>query len=327
MNRPRKHNKDLPRNVYLRHGAYFHVRKGKWTRLGKDFKSAMTEYAKLRDEAKGGVPDLIDVALPHILRNAAANTSKGYRLSARKLKTVFAEFAPEDVKPKHVAAMKLKWAHTPNLTNRHLTVLRLVFQFAVENQLVDSNPVTGIKPYRTAKRGRLISLPEYTAIYRQAGPRLQVIMDLLIRTGQRINDVLKIRRADLTDDGIRFQAQKTGGKGTVPWTPELRAITDRAKTLDGNIRSLTLLHDRTGKAPTYWTVRDQWVRARTAAGVSDARIHDLRAMAATWAKKQGFNPTTLLFHSSPSQTERYLRDKEEAVAEGPSFDHLLDKSR
>lgn len=327
MNRPRKHNKDLPQNVYLRHGAYYHVRRGKWTRIGKDFKSAMTQYAKIHDEPKGGMADLIDVALPHILRNAAPNTAKNYRLSARKLKKALAEFAPEQVKGKHVAALKLAWAKTPNLANRHLTVLRLVFAFAVENQLIDSSPVTGIKPYKEAKRDRLLSLAEYTAIYRAAGPRLQVIMDLCIRTGQRINDVLKIRRADLTEEGIRFRAQKTGGKGVVPWTPELKAIVERAKTLDGNIRSLTLLHDRSGKAPTYWAIREQWVRARTAAGVPDARLHDLRAVAATWAKKQGKNPTTLLFHSSPAQTERYLRDKEEPIAEGPSFDHLLDKVR
>lgn len=327
MNRPRKHHKELPRNVYLRHGAYYYVRQGKWIPIGKDLRSAMAEYGKILDEPKGGMADLIDVALPHILRNAAPNTAKGYRLSARRLKKALAEFTPEEVKAKHVAALKLSWVSTPNLANRHLTVLRLVFNFAVENQLIDGSPVTGIKPYREAKRSRLLSLEEYTAIYRQAGPRLQVIMDLCIRTGQRINDVLKIRRSDLTDEGIRFRAQKTGGKGIVPWTPELKAITDRAKTLDRNIRSLTLLHDRTGKAPTYWTVRDQWVRARTAAGVSDARIHDLRAVAATWAKKQGKNPTTLLFHSSPAQTERYLRDKEEPIAEGPSFDHLLDKSR
>jgi len=30
-------------------------------------------------------------------------------------------------------------------------------------------------------------------------------------------------------------------------------------------------------------------------------------------------------HASDSQTDRYLRDKEEPTAQGPSFDHLMDK--
>lgn len=326
MNRPRKHNKELPRNVYFRHGAYYYVRKGKWFPLGKDFRAAMTEYGKIAAEPKSGMADLIDTAMPHILREAAPNTVKSYLQAARRLKKAFAEFTPEEVKGKHIAALKLRWGSTPIMANRRLTVLRLVFSFAVENQLLDSNPMIGIKPYPPRKRTRLISLEEYAAIYRQAGPRLKVIMDLCIRTGQRISDVLKIRRADLIEEGIRFKTQKTGSKGIVPWTSELRAIVERAKTLNGNIRSLTLLHDRTGKAPSYGTVREQWVKARTAAGIPDARIHDLRAVAATWAKKQGKNPTTLLFHASPAQTERYLRDKEEPIAEGPSFDGLLDKA-
>ena len=101
-------------------------------------------------------------------------------------------------------------------------------------------------------------------------------------------------------------------------------MVERAKKLHGNIRALTLLHNRRGKAPDYSTVKIQWDKARAAAGVEDAQLRDLRAFAATWAKKQGKNPTALLMHSSPSQTVRYLREKEEPVAEGPSFGHLID---
>jgi hypothetical protein len=44
--------------------------------------------------------------------------------------------------------------------------------------------------------------------------------------------------------------------------------------------------------------------ARKAAGVHNVRLHDLRAMAATEAKRQGKNPTALLLHSSEAQTRR-----------------------
>jgi integrase len=77
-------------------------------------------------------------------------------------------------------------------------------------------------------------------------------------------------------------------------------------------------------------VRDQWDKARIAAKVEDATLHDLRAMAATWAKRQGQNATTLLGHTNVVQTERYLRDREAKVAESPSFGlskDLLDKVR
>lgn len=327
MNRPRKHNKHLPRGMYLRHGAYFYVKKGKWLRLGADLRTALAEYASIMEAPKGGMAELIDTALVPLLKGKPANTQKSYRQAARRLKKILAEFAPDQIRGRHVAKLKAGLADTPSLANLCLTVLRGVFSYAVENQIVDSSPVLGIRAYREKKRTRLISIPEYSAIYAEASPRLQVIMDLCIRTGQRISDVLAIRRVDLTADGIRFQQQKTNAKGTIPWTSELRAVVDRAKSLHGNLTALTLLHDRRGKALKYMAVYGQWRTARRSAGIPDARIHDLRAMAATWAKKQGMNPTALLFHASPAQTVRYLRDKEEPIAEGPSFGHLIDRAK
>ena len=324
MNRPRKKDRHLPKGMYHRHNAYYLVRKGRWEPLGKDLRVALEKYAAVLEGPKGGMVDLIDTAMIHILRDARPNTVKSYQQAARRLKKALQEFAPNQVRGRHVAQIKQGLSRTPNIANLCLTVLRLVFAYAVENQIVDDNPVAGIKPHRVKKRSRLISLGEYQAIYAKAGPRLQVIMDLCIRTGQRISDVLAIRRADLLPEGIRFQQQKTNAKGVVPWTPELRAVVDRAKGLGGNLTALTLLYNRRGRPLSYGANFDQWKKARRAAGIPDARIHDLRAVAATWAKKQGKNPTALLMHTNPKQTERYLRDKEEIVVDGPSFGHLLD---
>ncbi len=324
MNRPRTKDRHLPRGVYLRHGAYYHVRHGKWENLGRDLRGALARYAANMEEPGGGMADLIDQAFPVITRSASKNTIAAYKQAVRRLKKALVEFSPDQVRPKHVAGLKLQLSKTPTIANLCLTVLRLVFAFAVENQLVDANPAVGIKPYPGRKRDRLLLIGELQAIRSKSAPQLQVIIDLSMRTGQRISDVLKIRRADLMPEGIRFQQQKTKAKGIVPWTPELEAIVARAKALSGTVSYLTLLHDR-GKPPRYATVRRQWQAAVRAAGVQDARLHDLRAFAATWAKKQGKNPTALLMHASVSQTDRYLRDKDAPVTEGPSFDHLMDK--
>lgn len=331
MNRPRKKNAHLPPCVYPKHGAYYHVKRGKWTRLPAEGPStlatALEAYAALHETPKGGMPALIDevIAAMKVQKPPLApSTLKHYAKAAKVLKRKFAQFAPEQVQGKHVAQFKKDLASTPNMANRCLSVLRQVFSYALEQQLITNNPAIGVERYTEAKRTRLISIDEYVAIYAKAGPRLQVIMDLLIRTGERINDVLKIHRTDLLPEGIRFIQQKTGAKRVVPWKPELRAVTDRAKLLNGNIRSLTLLCNRRGKPPDYVTVNGQWNRACRAAGVENATIHDLRAVAATWAKKQGLDPTALLGHSSKAQTERYLRDREEVLAEGPSFGHLID---
>ena len=334
MNRPRIHNTHLPRNVYHRHGAYYFVKGGKWTRLGKTLKEALNRYAGLYEAQEGTMPALIVKALPTLMAGSKgkpvkANTAKQYEIAARKLAKIFAEYQPEEVTQGDVKKMMQDMVKTPNMANRCLSVLRGVFDYAL-NIYVTSNPCVGAKRYDENKRDRLITVEELAAIYQQAGPRLRVIIDLLIRTGQRVGDVLAIRRADLTDEGIAFRQQKTDKKIVVAWNSELRDVVARAKGLNQNIRALTLLHNRRGKTPDYRTVRQQWDLACERAKVTDAHLHDLRAMSATWARRQDLNPTALLGHTNVIQTDRYLRDREATVAEGPSFGQsksLLDKAR
>jgi integrase len=263
--------------------------------------------------------ELIDTALASVKNKLAANTWSQYQVAARKLKEMLAEFSPEQVKPKHVAQIKLAMADTPNMANRCLSVLRTVFAYAVEQQLVDSNPAIGIKRHEEVKRERLIDATEYSAIYAKAPPRLQVVMDLLYLTGQRVNDVLLIRRDDLKEDGIHFRQRKTGAKLVVRWSPELRQVVERAKALHGNIKAFTLLHARRGKPVDYRTTRDQWAAACRASGVPDADMRDLRAMSLTAAESEGKNPTALAGHTSTAMTRRYLRGKVAPTVDGPSF--------
>jgi len=230
------------------------------------------------------------------------------------------------VKGKHIAAIKKAMKKTPNMANQVLSFGKQVFHYALEEQLpgVESNPFVGIRRHKERKRDRLISADEFAAIYAKAGPRLQVVMDLCRLTGQRISAVLKIRRSDLLPEGLRVPSIKTEAKRTIAWNAELRAVVGRAKTLHGNLTALTLIHNRRGKVPAYQTVREQWTKACRAAGIEDAHLHDLRAVAATTAKRQGKNATSLLAHSTPQQTQRYLRGREEVLVEGPSYDSILD---
>ena len=122
-----------------------------------------------------------------------------------------------------------------------------------------------------------------------------------------------------------FEQRKTGARLTVRWSPELRAVVERAKGLHGNVRALTLLHARRGKAVDYRTTRDQWERACEAAGVTDAHLHDLRAYALTRAKQQGLDATALAGHTSAAMTRRYLRDREIPLVDGPSIGRIWTK--
>ncbi|MFN8758694.1 MAG: tyrosine-type recombinase/integrase [Tagaea sp.] len=255
--------------------------------------------------------------MPVLTARVSPETAKQYRVAARKLQGIFAEFAPHDVQSRHVAQMRRGLAGTPNMANRCLTVLRLVFDYAVEEQLVDGNPCVGVKRLAETKRERLVELDEFNRIRAVAPPRLQCVMDLAYLTGQRIMDVVSLHRSAIRDEGIFFRQAKTDTRLIVRWTPELRAAVERAKALGGKVEGMTLFRTRDGTAPAYRTVRDQWVAACQKAGVADTTMRDLRAMAATHAKRQGIPATALLGHTSEAMTARYLRDREVPVVDGP----------
>jgi integrase len=325
VNRPRKAKGPYPPCFYAKHGAFYLVRANKWTHLGTDLAGALTEYGRRMSTPKlGGMPKAIQDFYDALPADLAASTKTQYRHAAEILKRKLAEFEPNQVKGKTVAGIKQSMAKTPNMANRVLSFLRQVFADLVENQVIDSNPCVGIERLPEAKRNRLITDAEWSAIHAAADPRLQVIMELQFLTAQRISDVLSIRRSQLTETGIEFEQQKTGNRLVVKWTPDMRACVERAKALSADRPALTLLRGRYGGAPDYRSVALQWKNACTAAKVVGARLNDGRAMSATEADRQGKKAGAVLGHTSEGNTKRYLRGRKTLEAEGPSFRQGLD---
>jgi len=328
MGRPRKSDKHLPPCVYEKHGAYYYVKGGRWTRLAADLPTALAEYARRFDNPKGGMPDLVERVLTYIEPNLSKNTVSQYRIAAARVKEAMGEFAPHQVLPRHVAALKADMANTPNMANRVLSFLRVVFAHAVEWGEADSNPCIGIMRHKEGKRKRYITDDEYAAIYAHANPRLQVIIDILYLTGQRVGDVLKLKQLDLMPEGIQFQQEKTGARLMVRWTPELRAVIERANALNGNVVGMNLFRTRArgGRPPSYGVTRDAWQEAVKAAGIEDAHIHDLRAKSLTDAKRQGKDPKALAGHTNQAMTDRYIRERDMPLVEGPTLRREAKKS-
>lgn len=319
--RPRKKDRHLPACMYQKHGAYYLVRKGKWERLDSDYQAALLAYArKTTTEAQGGMPALIDKVLKHMAPTLKPNTIKQYEAAAERLKTILAEFEPAEVLPKHVAAIKMDLASTPNMCNRILSFLRVVFQYALEWQLVDSNPCIGVRRHAEKKRDRYVTDAEFQALMAHCSDYMRVIFETCFLTGQRIGDVLAIRLADISAVGIEFRQQKTGAKLIVTMTTDIQNVIDRAKALPRKVRGLTLFCTRGGGRPvSYSTVKDAFAKAREAAGVADVTIHDLRAKSLTDADGEGKDAQKLGGHTDSRMTARYLRGKKPTIAHAPNM--------
>jgi integrase len=305
----------LPRWLHEKHGAYYLVRHNKWRRLAGNLRDALIEYARLTSGPEGGAfGELVSRTLDDLKLTISANTYRVYASCARRVLEAFVEFTPPQVRPYHIARFLDDNKATPGMANSMRTFLNNMFQRAVRWGIVESNPVRDIDKFKIAKRDRYITAEEYQRIREHATPTLACLMDIAYLTGQRIGDCLRIRYADISEDGIFVRQQKTKTRVLIAMTPDLSDAIDKARTLHQSVKGMTLFHRRDGTLIPYATMRDQWRRARFAAGVEDVHFHDIRAAAATDAKAQGLDSKTLLGHLTDSSHNRYLRSKEIKVA-------------
>lgn len=321
--RPRKTDRHLPKSVYRRRGAYYYVRAGRWLPLGRDLSNALAEYGRLHSETPVGALDgEIDAALTAISGKVSPATRVAYGVAVAWIKRLFRKFTSlNQIQGKDVAAAKRLLSDKPIMANRVLAVFRQMCAYWLEQQMIDDNPAVGVKSYPHGKRSRLISEHEFRRIYDKATPQLQVVLELWRLTGQRVMDVVRIRRADLKTEGIYFRQQKTGSELIVQWNVELAAVVERAKAMHGNVKALTLIHNSRGRVPGYAAINRQWLAASRAAGVQDVQARDLRAMALTALKRQKGKAAAqgLGGHKREATTDTYLRDREVPIVEGPSF--------
>jgi integrase len=307
--------------MYHRHGAYYLVRHGKWLRLAADLPGALREYARRLGGNAGSFPDFIDKMESRIMRDKntgrlkAESTRKQYAHCCRLLREMLRELSPEELTARDVKHLRAELQETPALANRAITVLSLLMAEAVEDEIVAANPCAGVDRIRVAARTRRITPVEYASIHANATPLLRAAMDLAYLTGQRIGDVLSIRTDALIDDGVFFEQQKTGTRLVVAWTPELRAAVKAAQALKPNVLRPTYIWGFT--APSYFHLHKLWQSACKRARVTDAHIHDIRAMAGTDADAQGIDAKALLGHTDARTTRIYLRDKVVPVVSGP----------
>ena len=310
--RPRKTDRHLPACVYQRHGSYYLVQSGKWINLGRDLPQAMSEYARRRETGGELMPDLFVRWMNDI--TIATKTRETYSVIVRQLSIILAEYQPQQVTARDIMAILHHHRNKPAMANHMRSVLIGSLEFAFRENLVERNVARDVRPLPTRTRDRYITNTEFEAIWQKATPTLRSIMDLCYLTGQRIGDILAIRIQDLGEDGIYFRQQKTKNRLNVSWSDDLRAAVAVARSLHQSVKGMTLFHTRQGTPFKYSTIRTLWDRACAAAKVEDAHLHDIRAKAATDAKKQGLDSMAILGHHSASSHLRYLRSKETATA-------------
>ena len=206
----------------------------------------------------------------------------------------------------HVIKLLAARAHTPGTANALRRSLRALIQHAIEIGMRADDPTRDVGKVPTAKGDGYHSWTEgeidQFESHHPVGSRARLAFALLLYTGQRRSDVVRMGRQHLSDNAICVRQVKTGREVWVPVDEALAPILATAAT------NLTFLLTDQGK-PYTAAGFGNWFRDQCqAAGLRGCSAHGLRKAAARRLAEAGCSTheiAAITGHASLKEVARY----------------------
>ena len=266
MGRHKVRHRHLPIRMRLSHGAFYHVRRGKWTRLGATYAEALLAYAKLEAQSaqRRDLTALLTAFIAHGGRAAA--TQQNYRVFRKALDRVFGHMDPAAIT---VQDARRYLDERPGSMGRHeVQLLSAALTWGMERGWLPRNPLLGWRKGPVTRRKRYITDAEYAALLAAARPDVADAIRFLYTTALRVRDALALRWSDVREDGLHVTIHKTG-------TRLILQDVDLAPLRDRSVISFHILTG-SGRPLTYTILRRHFKAAARLAGCPDVTIHDIR---------------------------------------------------
>jgi integrase len=172
----------------------------------------------------------------------------------------------------------------PITANRVHSITRKLFNWAVENDIIVSSPVAGVRPPSQEKsRDRVLTDDELIKIWRAApeGP-FGGIVKLAILTGQRRTEVSQMEWAEIAGDTWTLPKERTknGRQHEVPLSRQAKAVLENLPRISDRF---VFSYDTT----PFNGFSKSKARLDKASGVVNWTIHDLRRTTASGLAKLG----------------------------------------
>lgn len=207
----------------------------------------------------------------------AANTHKTYARHFRYFEEKMATVDPATLRTVHVYEMRDALKDTPTEANGKVKALATLLAHGIRIGWLDQNVAQGVRALKGKREPRGPWPAEMIEAFREAANAdTRLIFELLLGTGQRIGDVLKMRWGDSDGAGISVRQGKTGAALYVPFTASLNAV-----LRDTPRRGLTIVTQPNGR-PVSYSLAHKWIMdTRIQIGAQAWDIHALRHSAAS----------------------------------------------
>ncbi|MBO4643845.1 MAG: site-specific integrase [Alphaproteobacteria bacterium] len=206
-------------------------------------------------------------------------------------------------------------------SNKALTLLRHMYNKAIQWGWNGRNPTTGIAKYKLASRERFV-LPEefkklFDAIDGDPDPVHRTFFYALLYTGQRCGNVLEMRweHINFTNAIWYIPRTKNGTSMSVPLVKQLVVLLKNLKRESVKSEWVFPMGDDATRHMGY--PQKAWKRLKQTAGIDNLRMHDLRRTVASYECMNGENLSVVsrtLNHKTLAATQVYARVDTSAVS-------------
>jgi len=199
-----------------------------------------------------------------------------------------------------------KWSSATR--NRHLTMLKAMFNKGLGWGLVVDNPAIGIKKLReNGARTRFLDQSEINCLLGSASGDFYAILVTALHSGMRRGEILKLRWSDidLKNQIITVQESKSGQKRMIPMDTTLH---NTLSDLPSRFQKGYVFPSPVNPGKQRFDVLRQWRKVIKISEIDSVRFHDLRHTFASHLIMNGVDIKTvqeLLGHSSLTMTMRY----------------------
>ena len=241
--------------------------------------------------------------------NLAAETQHTRRNILERFRNEHGDKRIAGIEKKHVQAMVTAKSATPSAARSFLIALRALIAFTIEAGIRADDPTLGIKRPKIKTEGYRTwtenDIAAFEAVH-PIGTLPRLALALLLYTGQRCSDVVRMGRQHIRNDLISVRQQKTGTPLLIPVHPALRTAIEAMPS-----GHLTFLATAFGKARTAGGF-SAWFRGccKAAGLATGTSAHGLRKAACRRLAEAGCSANEIKAisgHATLREVERYTK--------------------
>jgi integrase len=258
----------------------------------------------------------------------AASSRVTYRRQLDKFREEHGSKPVESLKRRHVSHIIGRMQDRPEAANTLLKRLKVLLNFAVDLEIIAHNPLTGMKGFKREGDGYHTWSDDQIEAFENRHPigtKARLALALMLYTGQRRSDAVRMGWQHVSDGTISVRQLKTGATLQIPIHDNLRAVLEQTPK-----NNMTFLLTEYGK-PFSPAGFGNWMRDRCdEARLEDCSSHGLRKACARRLAEAGCSNQeikAITGHETEAEVTRYTKAADQKIMATHAMGKLADISR